>query len=142
MAKSMIRVAVLYALLGIGMGVVMGASHDFTSKGVHVHVNLLGWVSMALMGVIYQVFPAMARSALARWHFWLHNLSLPVMMAGLYFLLHGRPDAEPLVGIGSVGVALGFVCFACNAWLHAGNEAASQPAGGRVSPPAAASAAA
>jgi len=123
MAKTMLRCAVLYALLGIGIGIVMAAQHDFTNKGVHVHVNLLGWVSMALMGVVYQVFPGMARSALAKVHFWLHNLGLPLMVVGIYAVMHQWAMAEPIVGSGSVLVALGFVAFASNAWLNAGETA-------------------
>lgn len=144
--KTMLRGAVLYALLGIGMGIVMGAQQDFTNKTVHVHINLLGWVSIALMGVIYQVFPGMARSKLAKAHFWLHNLGLPVMITGLYGVMHEWPAAEPVIGTGSAVVALAFVVFALNAWLNAGKAAdavgvpgtAARP--GAVSRPAARSA--
>lgn len=125
MAKTMLRCAVLYALLGIGIGIVMAATHDFTNKSVHVHVNLLGWVSMALMGLAYQVFPGMARSALAKVHFWLHSLGLPVMVVGIYAVMHQWPTAEPIVGSGSVAVALGFVAFAINAWLNASDVRAA-----------------
>jgi hypothetical protein len=120
MAKHLLRCAVLYALLGIGFGIVMAAQHDFTNKSVHVHVNLLGWVSMALMGVVYQVFPSMAGSVLAKVHFWLHNLGLPVMIVGIYAVMHQWSMAEPIVGSGSLTVALGFVAFAANVWLNAG----------------------
>ena len=137
--KTVLRGAVLYALLGIGMGIVMGAQHDFTNKSVHVHINLLGWVSMAVMGVAYQVFPGMGRSALAKAHFWLHNLGLPVMMTGLYGLMHAWPNAEPLIGIGSLAVALGFGAFALNAWLNAGKAAESADASHTAARPGAAS---
>ena len=30
------------------MGLMMGASQDFTLRPVHVHVNLLGWTTLAL----------------------------------------------------------------------------------------------
>ena len=116
MAERLLRCAVLYALLGIGMGVVMGATHDFTSRGVHVHINLLGWVSMAVMALVYRAFPRMAGHPLARVQFWLHNIGLPVMMLGLYQLLHGHAEADPIVGVGSVIVALAFLAFAINAW--------------------------
>ena len=150
MAKDMLRMAVLYALLAIGIGIVMASQHDFTNKSLHAHANLVGWVSMALMGVIYQVFPAMAHSVLARVHFWLHNLGLPVMLLGIYAVMHQWPAAEPIVGTGSMVVALGFVAFALNAWLNAGQQVkladaqddrarAAQHAAG-VSRPAAASA--
>lgn len=123
MAKHLLRCAVLYALFGIGMGVVMGASGDFTNKGVHVHLNLVGWVSMALMAMAYQVFPAMARSVLAKVQFWLHNLGLPVMAWGIYALMHRLPLGEQLTGAGSMVVALAFLSFAVNVWLHAGQQA-------------------
>ena len=120
MTRPLIRIALLYALLGIAMGIAMAAQKDFTNKGVHVHINLVGWVSMALMGVIYHVFPAMARSPLAKVHFWLHNIGLPLMAGGLYGLMHRWPAAEPVVGSGSILVALAFAVFAFNAWLNAG----------------------
>lgn len=133
MAERLLRCAVLYALLGIGMGVVMGITHDFSSRGVHVHVNLLGWVSMALMALVYRAFPRMAEHPLARVQFWLHNIGLPVMMVGLYQLLHGHPEAEPAVGVGSVIVALAFLAFALNAWWPAARSSAQRDAGEVVS---------
>ncbi len=120
MAKNLLRCAVLYALFGIGMGLVMAASHDFTNKSVHVHINLLGWVSMAMMGMAYQLFPAMAESGLAKAQFWLHNLGLPVMAAGIFAIMHHLPMAEPVVATGSMIVALAFVAFAINVWRNAG----------------------
>ncbi|HEX5356354.1 MAG TPA: hypothetical protein VFW93_09050 [Aquabacterium sp.] len=123
MAKHLLRCAVLYALLGIGMGIVMAASGDFTNKGIHVHLNLVGWVSMALMAMAYQVFPAMADSMLAKVQFWLHNLGLPLMAVGIYAVVHRLPMAEPIVGSGSLMVALAFLAFAFNVWRNAGQPA-------------------
>jgi hypothetical protein len=117
--ERLLRLAVLYALLGIGMGLAMSITHDFTNKGVHVHVNLLGWVSMALMALGYRQFPRMARSPLARVHFWLHGLGLPVMAVGIYMVLHQLPNAEPVVAGGSLAVAAAFASFALNVWLNA-----------------------
>lgn len=122
MAKTLLRCAVLYALLGIGLGIVMAASGDFTNKGVHVHLNLVGWVSMAVMALAYQTFPGLVRSRLATAQFWLHNLGLPVMAFGIYAVMRRLPMAEPIVGTGSIVVALAFVSFAINVWLHAGGD--------------------
>jgi hypothetical protein len=117
--ERLLRLAVLYALLGIGMGLAMSITHDFANKGVHVHVNLLGWVSMALMALGYRQFPRMARSPLARVHLWLHGLGLPVMAVGIYMVLHQLPNAEPVVASGSLAVAAAFASFALNVWLNA-----------------------
>lgn len=124
MAKNLMRCAVLYALLGIGMGIVMAASGDFTNKGVHVHINLVGWVSMGIMAMAYEVFPAMAGSVLARLQFWLHNLGLPLMAGGIHAVVHHLPMAETIVGSGSIIVALAYVAFAVNVWRHAGRSTA------------------
>lgn len=126
--ERLLRLAVLYALLGIGMGLAMAISHDFTNKGVHVHVNLLGWVSMSLMALGYRQFPRMARSPLARLHFWLHALGLPVMAVGIYLVLHQAPGAEAVVAGGSLTVAAAFASFALNVWLNAFNPANTQEA--------------
>ncbi len=141
MAKWLLRCAVLYALLGISIGIGMAASGDFLNKGVHVHINLVGWVSMALMAMAYHAFPAMAQSRLAVAQFWLHNLGLPVMAFGIYAMLHRLPGAQPVVAGGSMTVALAFVAFAINVWRHAGSsESVTQSTrGARLNPPVAVS---
>jgi hypothetical protein len=115
-AARWIVIALAYFILAIGMGVAMAASHDFRLKGLHVHLNMLGWVSMALMGVIYRLFPQAAASRLAAWHFALYQAALPVMMVGLGGLLLGHEAMEPLVAAGSTGVLIAVLLFALAVW--------------------------
>jgi hypothetical protein len=42
------------ALIGMGLGIAMGISQDFSLTPVHAHLNLLGWVSMLLYGLYYR----------------------------------------------------------------------------------------
>ncbi|WP_026600875.1 hypothetical protein [Methylomonas sp. 11b] len=115
MAINFIRIAVVYAIIGIGIGIYMAASHSFLQRDTHAHANLLGWVSLALSGLIYQVFPALGNHVLAKAHFWLHNLGLPVTIVGIALLYDGNPAVgEPLAGIGSSVVALGFLALLFN----------------------------
>lgn len=118
-ANRLVRCAVLYAMLGVSIGVTMGATGDFTNKSLHVHVNLVGWVSMALMAMVYRAYLNMAASRLAAAQFWLHNIGLPIMLVCLYGLLHGYPWGEQFIGIGSTLVALAFLSFAVNVWRNA-----------------------
>src|SRR5262249_46325830 len=97
-----IRLALVDFFVAVLLGVVMAASHDFRLRGLHVHLNLLGWVSLAVTGVIYHLFPAAAATRAAGVHFWLYNLSLPVMMGGLTALLLGHQAFMPIVAVGSV----------------------------------------
>ena len=51
-----VLMAVIYALLGMVMGETMAASGDHSLMPVHAHINLLGWVSLALFGIVYKVW--------------------------------------------------------------------------------------
>jgi hypothetical protein len=113
-----LKLAVIYLLLGIGLGIAMGASEDFTLRPVHAHLNLLGWATLALAGLIYSVFPQAGASRLARIHFWLSNLSLPVMMIALTFLLFGKQQVLPLLAGSEIVAALGALAFAANLFLN------------------------
>jgi hypothetical protein len=48
MIKSLFRVSVSLALVGIVLGIVMGIQQDFTLMPAHAHLNLLGFVTMFL----------------------------------------------------------------------------------------------
>ncbi|HET8730640.1 MAG TPA: hypothetical protein VFM34_05955, partial [Moraxellaceae bacterium] len=61
-SRRWIFAAVLYFCLGVSLGLFMGASHDHTLFPVHAHINLLGWVSLTLIGVIYHFFPVAGAS--------------------------------------------------------------------------------
>jgi hypothetical protein len=52
--------AALCLVLGVGMGIAMGIAHDFHLAPVHAHLNLLGWTSLALMGLTYRAWPELA----------------------------------------------------------------------------------
>jgi len=121
-SRRWIVIGLVYFVAAVSLGVVMGASHDFRLKAVHVHANLLGWVSMVLMGLVYRLYPSAAASRLAGWHFALYQLALPVMLGGLAALMLGQPGAEPLVGIASVVMLAAVVCFALAVWLGGGRS--------------------
>lgn len=114
-----IRLAVAYLVVAVALGVYMGAQGDHTLRSVHAHLNVFGWVSLALMGLIYGQHPEMARNRLAQAHFWLQNLGLATMMLALTFKLAGYPQAEPVLGIGSVMAALAVGLFAANVFRAA-----------------------
>ncbi|MDO9707884.1 hypothetical protein [Paracraurococcus lichenis] len=52
--------AALCLVIGVGMGIAMGIAHDFHFAPVHAHLNLLGWTSLALMGLTYRAWPELA----------------------------------------------------------------------------------
>lgn len=115
MGIKFIRIAVIYLILGVGIGIYMASSHAFEQRDTHAHANLLGWASLAISGLIYQVFPGLANHILAKAHFWLHNLGLPVTLLGIALIYGGNAQTgEPLAIIGSGVVSLGFLALLIN----------------------------
>ena len=115
MGLKFIRLAALYAIIGIGLGIHMAASHHFDQRDTHAHANLLGWVTMALFGLIYTAYPALEKHVLAKLHFWLYNLGLPITLFGVASIYAGNTGmGEPLAGIGSMLIAAGFLALVAN----------------------------
>ncbi|TFW28351.1 cytochrome-c oxidase [Massilia arenosa] len=114
-----LKLAVLYLMLGVGLGIAMGASQNFTLRPVHAHVNLLGWTTLALAGLIYSVFPQAGHSKLAKVHFWMMNLAMPVMMVALsIILLTGNQAVVPFLAIAEFVAAGAIIAFAANLFLN------------------------
>ena len=112
------KLAVVYLIFGIGLGIAMGASKDFSLRPVHAHINLLGFTVLSLAGLIYSVYPQAGASRLAQVHFWLHNLALPVMMVSLAMLLLGNASAVPALVASEFFAAAGVLVFAWNVFAN------------------------
>lgn len=117
-----IHVALAYFVVAVAMGIYMGASGDHSLRPVHVHMNLLGWVSLALIGIIYHYFPNAGTNKLASTQFWLYNLALAPMMLCLGMMLKGYPGVEPVMGLLSMIVGVSVLLFAVNIYTHRGRS--------------------
>ena len=134
MSGRLLRIAVVYWIVAVCWGIYMGASEDFTDVPVHAHLNLLGWVSLSLCGIIYALAPHLAETMLAKVHFWLHNLGLPVLMVAVWLIKHDRPEiGGPLAGIFSIVMGLGILCFGVNLWRGGFPKPAQERLGAMVS---------
>lgn len=118
MGLRFLKIAVVYLVIGTLLGFAMGLAQKFVLVPVHAHVLLLGWASLALAGLVYHFYPAASTTRLARFHFWLHNIGLPLFMVGLGFLLTGNESAFLLVLVSATAVIVGVVLFAANVLLN------------------------
>lgn len=96
------RAAVLFLVAGIALGLAMAATQDHLLMPVHAHVNLLGWVSLFLIGLYDRLHPALDRSRAARLQAGLWILGTLAMTLGLAALLLGRAAALPFVFGGAI----------------------------------------
>jgi len=83
--------ASVWLVVGVGLGLYMGASTDFALAPVHGHINLIGWVSLALFGLTYQLFPQAGSTRFAQIHFLLSAAAAFFFPFGLWLeLFHGE----------------------------------------------------
>ena len=118
--RRFIAVAILYALVGQGLGIYMGATKAFEYRDVHAHLNLVGWATLALAGLIYRSYPELAKRALARWHFWFANAGALLLMIGIYVVV--LYDFEPPVIIGALLTITGTALLALNFYRGVGES--------------------
>ncbi|KQY80298.1 hypothetical protein [Brevundimonas sp. Root1423] len=94
-SNNFLRLGVLSALVGMTLGVWMGANENFVLGPVHAHINLLGFASMMLFGLFYRSFPTAERGWLPKAHFLLSVLGFLILMPSLALMLLGRPFFLP-----------------------------------------------
>lgn len=99
------------ALVGMIAGIVMGMLQDFTIAPAHAHLNLLGWVTMALYGLYHRSF-----GRTSGWLGWTQVLTGALGAAAIggglaLYLQSGDHAYFPLVIAGSLLVLLGMVLF-------------------------------
>lgn len=112
-SKAFFITGALWLLVGMGLGMHMGASETFTLAPVHAHVNLLGFTLMTLFGLSYRLVPRLAEGLFGTLHFWGHQLGTLVTLTGLYLLLSGTmPAIVPVMA-----AAEGVVFLSTLAWL-------------------------
>lgn len=115
MGVKLIKISVVYFAIGVTLGMYMSMAHDYALTGVHVHVNLLGWASFALAGIVYHLFPSISKNVYAKLHFWSANIGIPLMMIGLTVLILASAEQFTIIiAIGGILVVFSVIMFAIN----------------------------
>jgi hypothetical protein len=98
---------------GMLWGMHMGESEDFTLMPAHAHLNLLGWVTMALYGTFYALTHASLKPKLAWTNFALSAIGVAALIPSLALYLPAR-DTKYVPGIivGEIATVLGLLVFA------------------------------
>lgn len=92
-----IYACIVYSIIGFSWGAIVGMIpdlRDFINNRPHAHlimlghghINLLGWVEMAIFASLYYIFPRVVDRPiyslrLVKVHFWMHNIGLLGMVA-------------------------------------------------------------
>jgi cbb3-type cytochrome oxidase subunit 1 len=85
-----IKCALVYLVIATLLGIHMAVSGPmYPYMPVHVHLNLIGWMSMMIFGVAYHILPRFSgkplwSERLSVWHLWLANIGLIGMVLGWF----------------------------------------------------------
>lgn len=112
--STYVAIAASWLVLGMILGIAMGATDDFRYMPVHAHINLVGFACSAIFGLAYRHWPTMKASSLAPYQFWIFVIATPITLIGLVFTLSGGP-ALPTI-IGSLGLLVGAGLFCVMIW--------------------------
>jgi hypothetical protein len=103
-----------WLVIGMIMGISMGAANDFHLMPVHAHINLVGFACHSIFGLAYRQWPVLKASPLALYQFWIFVVATPITMIGLVFTLTGGPVLPTILG--SLGLLTGAILFAVMVW--------------------------
>ena len=54
-----VAIGIVYLVAGMALGIVMGIRQDFQLAPVHAHINLVGFVSHCVFGLVHRAWPAL-----------------------------------------------------------------------------------
>jgi hypothetical protein len=118
LATRLIHTAVAFFAVGVCLGAYMGAAQDFRFVHVHAHINLLGWVALGLIGLIYRVHPPLQTGWLAQAHYWLHTVGLVIFMGSFAWGSATGTKPEAFIAGGATMVTLAVLLFAINVFTR------------------------
>lgn len=112
LATNLLRISVLFILVGMALGIGMGMAQDFRLAPAHAHLNLLGFVALFLAGLYYHVQPDAAATGLAKVQAWIAVIGAIVFPVGIGIVVINGPSYEVIPILGSLVVFLGMILFA------------------------------
>ena len=122
--KAFLKASLVWLAAGVSLGIGMAVHPAWTVyRAAHLHMNLLGFVTMMIFGVAYHVIPRFTghplhsrRLAGVQW--WLANVGLAMFVIGLVLLprtMYATP-ARVIVAAGGLLTAAGAYGFVYNIW--------------------------
>lgn len=140
--KAFIRSSLAWFALGILLGVAIAVRPNWVVyRPAHAHLNAVGFLTMMLFGVGYQLLPRLfghqLRSrGLAVAHVWLANAGLAAMVTGFLLAPHVGVRSVPVTATGGILFAAGALSFVGNLWLTFDAADARHRPGPPAQPPA------
>jgi cbb3-type cytochrome oxidase subunit 1 len=120
--KAFIRASLAWFTAGIALGLAMAVHPPWVIyRPAHAHMNVVGFLTMMVFGVGYQLLPRLfghklQSRALAIAHWWLANVGLALMVVGFVLAPHIGLKSALITSVGGSLFALGAFAFVYNLW--------------------------
>ena len=120
--KAFVRASLVWFALGVVLGLAMALHPPWVIyRPAHAHMNVVGFITMMVFGVGYQLLPRLfghplysARLAVVHW--WLANVGLAAMVSGFFFTPHVGARGGSVTALGGLLFTLGALGFVYNLW--------------------------
>lgn len=107
-----IAAGLICLLIGEGFGMwISQAPERFPLHPAHAHLNLAGWVTLALYGLIHRAYPELATAKLAPVQCLFAIIGPLVMAPGIFIAINSGEHDVMLAILGALGVIIGTVLF-------------------------------
>ena len=115
-----ILAGLVWLVLGMAFGIWMGIAQKFDFANSHAHLNLVGFATSLLFGLVYRQYAGLAQSRIAALQFWVYEIGAVLLVAGKMTVDGGGGDT--LVKIGSIVVIVGALLML---WIFATRRVAA-----------------
>ncbi len=120
--KAFIRASLVWFALGIALGLALAWHPPWVIyRPAHAHMNVVGFLTMLVFGVGYQLLPRLFghplhSQQLAIAHLFLANLGLTGLVVGFFLQPSAAAAAQWTLTAGGLLYATGAVCWVYNLW--------------------------
>ena len=115
--RAYVGIAIALLIVGEMLGFYMGMNNDMKWRSVHITIVLVGFVTIALFGALYRLWPAMKDGSLAAAQFWLTIIGVIGVIVGS--IQQAQSGSVVILAASSAAVIVGTLLLAWIFWERA-----------------------
>ena len=112
MDRKFVFTGLIYAVIGMSLGIFMAASHNHEQMVTHAHIMLAGFVVSFIYALCHKLWLGGAINTLKKVQFYVHQIGIAVLFLGLFLLYGGfipMETIDPVLALASFFVLAGMI---------------------------------
>lgn len=118
MGQTWLKLAVLYLVIGISVGLFMSYTLQLNWAAGHAHVNVVGWLTTLGIGAVLSIYPHLAKNGLGKATFWLYHIGVPMFLFSTFYVQINPGVAHIFTFIGGPMFLLAIILFGINIFIN------------------------